>query len=346
MKIGNRQIGPGHPVYIIAEMSGNHAHDYEKAVALVHLAKEAGAEAIKLQTYTADTITLRGGHECFNIRGTIFDGRTLHDLYAEAHMPWEWQPRLKQLAEEIGLDCFSTPFDFSSVDFLEEMKVPAYKIASFELVDIPLIERVARTGKPLIISTGMGTLEEIEEAVAAYRRAGGTELALLKCTSAVPAPIEEMNLRALPMLAERFGVVSGLSDHSPGHIAPVVATALGASIVEKHFKFSDEDEGPDVSFSLAPAAFKEMVVAIRSAEKALGDGGWHAVKSDEHSKQFRRSLFAVADVRKGEIFAEENVRSVRPANGLPPKMLPEILGRKAARDLTYGTPLAREDVEW
>lgn len=346
MKIGERHIGPGHPVYIIAEMSGNHGHDYSKAVALVHAAKEAGADAIKLQTYTADTITLRGGHDCFRIKGTIFEGRTLHDLYAEACTPWDWQPKLKQVADEVGLDCFSTPFDFTSVDFLEEMEVPAYKIASFELVDIPLIERVARTGKPLIISTGMGTMEEIEDAVAAVKRAGGNELALLKCTSAVPAPIEEMNLRALPMLADRFGVVTGLSDHSRGIIAPVAAVALGGSIVEKHFKFSDEDEGPDVSFSLAPAAFKEMVEAIRTAEQALGDGGWHAVKSDQHSKQFRRSLFAVADIKKGETFAEANVRSVRPGNGLPPKLLPEIFGKRATRDLTYGTPLTREDIEW
>jgi pseudaminic acid synthase len=345
MKIRGRAIGKGHPVYVVAEMSGNHGGDFQRAADLVLAARDAGADAIKLQTYTPDTITLPSNAAPFRIEGTIFGGRTLHDLYGEAFTPWEWQPRLKRIAEEAGLHCFSTPFDFTAVDFLEQFDVPAYKIASYELVDLPLIERVARTGKPLILSTGMATLEEVGEAVTAARRAGATEIALLKCTSAVPAPIEEMNLRTLPMLSERFGVVSGLSDHSPGLVAPVVAVALGASIIEKHLKLSDSDTGPDVSFSLSAAQFKEMVTAVRMAERALGDGAWRVLPGDVTFRRFRRSLFVAHDIAAGELLTAENIRSVRPANGLHPRHYPEILGRRAARALSAGEPLGAGDFE-
>lgn len=340
MRIGNRVIGPGHPVFIIAEMSGNHGHDFQKAKELVFAAKEAGADALKLQTYTADTITLNCNTEHFRIKGTIFEGRTLHDLYAEASTPWKWQAELMQLAHKIGIECFSSPFDTTAVDFLENLGAPAYKIASFELVDIPLIEKAASTGKPLIFSTGMATLEEIDEAVAAARKAGATELALLKCTSAVPAPIEEMNLRALPGLARRYNCLCGLSDHSAGLIAPVAAVALGAQIIEKHIKLDGDNSSPDCSFSLGSSEFKEMVNAVRQAEKALGDGAWNLVASDRESRQFRRSLFVSKVVEEGELFTSENVRSVRPSAGLAPRHLKEILGRPAARRVEPGTPLA------
>jgi len=340
MQIENKKIGHGHSVYMIAEMSGNHGQDFAKAKDLVHAAKEAGADAVKLQTYTADTITLDCDNEYFRIKGTIFAGRTLHGLYSEAFTPWDWQPALKELAESLGMACFSSPFDFSAVDFLEKMDVPAYKIASFELNDIPLIERVARTGKPLILSTGMATWPEIEEAVSAAKAAGASEIALLKCTSAMPAPIEEMNLRAIPLLAERFGVVAGLSDHSPGIVAPVAAAALGACIIEKHLRLDGDNSSPDCAFSLNATEFNQMIQAVRMAEKALGDGQWRLVPSEENSRQFRRSLFVTSEVKKGDIFSDETVRSIRPANGLPPSAVSKVLGKKASRDLPAGTPLA------
>lgn len=346
LEINGRKIGPGYPVYVIAEMSGNHGHDFEKAKALVHAAKEAGADAIKLQTYTADTITLQSDREFFRIKGTIFSGRTLHDLYVEACTPWDWQPELKKLAESLGLDCFSSPFDCTAVDFLETLSVPAYKIASFELVDVPLIQRVAGTGKPLILSTGMATLTEIEEALSAARKAGGEQIALLKCTSAVPAPLEEMNLRAIPELSRNFGVIGGLSDHSPGIVAPVAATALGACIVEKHIKLDGDDSSPDCSFSLSATEFQAMVDAVRDTEKALGNGVWSMVPSDQNSRQFRKSLFAVEPVAKGEVLSPSNVRCIRPGSGLHPRHYTEILGKKAAKDIPRGTPLERSLIDF
>lgn len=340
LQIGSRKIGPGQPVYIIAEMSGNHGHDFEKAKALVHAAKEAGADAIKLQTYTADTITLKCDNEHFRIKGTIFEGRTLHDLYTEACTPWEWQPELKKLAESLGLDCFSSPFDFTAVDFLETMDVPAYKIASFELVDIPLIEKAAATGKPMIFSTGMATLAEIEKAVFTARKAGAPQVALLKCTSAVPAPLEEMNLKTIPFLARTFGTVVGLSDHSPGIVAPVSAVALGVSIIEKHLKLDGDNSSPDCAFSLDASDFRTMVDSVRQTEKVLGNENWSLVRSDERSRQFRRSLFVVKGVEKGELFTPENVRSIRPGQGLEPIHLREILGKTAAVRIEAGTPFS------
>ena len=339
IQIGNRQIGPGCPVYAVAEMSANHNQDFDQAVKILHAAKEAGADAVKLQTYTPDTMTIRSDKEYFRIgKGTLWEGKTLYQLYKEAYTPWEWQLKLKEIADEIGIDLFSTAFDPTAVDFLEEMGVPVHKVASFEIVDIPLIEKMASTGKPLIISTGMATLSEIEEAVQAARKAGATEIALLKCTSAYPAPPEEMNLRTIPHLAEAFGVPVGLSDHTLGIAVPVAAVALGACIVEKHFTLSRDIPGPDSAFSLEPQEFKAMVEAIRVAEKALGKVSYEVGEREAASRVFRRSLFVVKDMKAGEVFTHENVRSIRPGYGLPPKFLKEVLGRRAACDIKAGTP--------
>lgn len=343
ISIDGRMIGAGCPVYIIAEMSANHHHDYAQAEALVHAAKASGADAIKLQTYRPDTMTIdvRGG--AFELgKGTIWAGKNLFDLYGEAYTPWEWQPKLKALAESLGLHCFSTPFDFSAVDFLERMDVPAHKIASFELVDLPLIRRVAATGKPVIMSTGMGSLAEIDEAVRAFREAGGRELALLKCTSAYPSPAAEMNLRTIPHLAEAFGVAAGLSDHTLGIAVPVAAVALGACIIEKHFTLSRATPGPDSAFSLEPSEFKAMVQAVRETEQALGRVGYDVSEKEQASRVFRRSLFVVEDVKAGERLTERNVRCIRPGTGMHPRHLPVVLGRQAARAVSRGTPLAWE----
>jgi N-acetylneuraminate synthase len=341
IQIGSRRIGPGHPTYIIAEMSANHGQNFDQAVEIVKAVKAAGADAIKLQTYTPDTITIDSANELFLIqKPSLWAGRRLHELYGEAYTPWEWQPKLKQVADELGLDCFSTPFDFTAVDFLEEMKVPAYKIASFELIDLPLIERVARTGKPLIMSTGMASLAEIDDAVRAFREAGGRELALLKCNSGYPAPPEEMNLRTIPHLAAAYGLPVGLSDHTLDVAVPVTAVALGACVLEKHFTLSRAVPGPDSAFSLEPQEFRAMVDAVRVTERALGVVNYEPTAKEKVSRLHRRSLFVVQDLRAGEPFTAANVRSIRPGQGLPPKHLPEILKRCAARDIPRGTPLA------
>ena len=342
IRINGRQIGLGEPTYTIAELSANHNHSFEQAVRLVETAKEVGADAVKLQTYTPDTLTIDCDNECFRIKGTAWDGRNLHDLYAEAYTPWEWQPKLKEVANRLGLDLFSSPFDDTAVDFLERMDVPAYKIASFELVDTGLLQKVASTGKPVVLSTGMATFAEIEEAVATLRQAGCTQLALLKCNSAYPAPPEEMNLRTIPDMAARFGVPAGLSDHTLGIAVPVAAVALGACIVEKHFTLSRAVPGPDSAFSLEPQEFRAMVEAVRIAERALGEVGYEVTKRQVASRVFRRSLFVVADVKAGEVFTHKNVRSIRPGHGLAPKHLQEVLGRKAARDIARGTPLSQD----
>ncbi len=343
LQIGSHMIGPGHPVYIIAELSANHNQDFERAQRIVHAAKEAGADAVKLQTYTADTITIPSDRKSFRIGGgTLWDGRTLYGLYREAYTPWDWQPKLKVLAEELGLDLFSSAFDATAVDFLEQMNVPAHKIASPELVDLPLIQKMARTGKPLLISTGMATLEEIDEAVSAALEAGCTQIALLRCSSSYPAPVEEMNLRSLPDLSSRFNLPVGLSDHTPGIAASVAAVALGACIIEKHLTLSRSDGGPDAAFSLEPQEFKELVDSIRMAEKALGEVHYGPTSHELRALPFRRSLFVVRDMKKGEMFTEENVRSIRPAEGLAPKYLGEILGRRAVCDIESGTPLTWE----
>jgi N-acetylneuraminate synthase len=345
IEIAGKEIGTGFSTYVIAELSANHNQKFELAVELIGAAKQAGADAIKLQTYTPDTLTIDSRTELFQTaKGSLWEGRSLYELYGEAYTPWEWQPKLKQKANEFGLDCFSTPFDFTAVDFLEKMDVPAYKIASFELVDLPLIRKVAATKKPVIMSTGMATQGEIKEAIDAFRQGGGTEVALLKCTSAYPSLPEAMNLRTIPDMAERFGVPVGLSDHTLGIAVPVAAVGLGACIIEKHLTLSRSNPGPDSAFSLEPDEFKEMVEAIRVAEKALGRVSYEVSEKEKASRVFRRSLFVVKDVKAGELFTEENVRSIRPGNGLLPKHLPEVLGRHATHDISRGTPLAWEQI--
>ena len=340
VEISGRPIGPGQPSYIVAELSANHARSFETAVQLVVKAKEAGADAVKVQTYTPDTITIDSDSRLFrHAEGSPWSGRALYDLYREAYMPWEWQPRLQAIAHDLGLVFFSAAFDSSAVDFLEEMGVPAHKVASFEIVDIPLIEKMAATGKPLIISTGMATLAEIEEAISAARKAGGAQITLLKCTSAYPAPPEEMNLRTIPHLAEAFTVPVGLSDHTLGHAVPVAAVALGACLIEKHFTVSRGIPGPDSAFSLEPDEFKAMVDAVRTAEKALGSVHYGVSEREAESRVFRRSLFVVNDVALGESFTDKNVRSIRPGHGLHPRHLKEIIGRRATQGIKRGTPL-------
>ncbi len=342
-QISGREIGPGAPVYIIAEMSANHNQSLEQALQIVKEAKTSGADAIKLQTYTADTMTIASDRPEFRVGdGSLWAGQNLHALYQQAFTPWKWQPQLKAEADRLGLHCFSSPFDFSAVEFLENMRVPAYKVASFELVDIPLIQRIARTGKPIIMSTGMATLPEIEEAVAAAREAGGDQIALLKCNSAYPAPPEEMNLRTIPDMAKRFDVPVGLSDHTMGIASAVASVALGACIIEKHFTLSRADRGPDSAFSLEPMEFKMMVDAVREAERALGGVSYTPSPREQVSRVYRRSLFVVEEVKEGETLTERHVRSIRPGHGLPPKELPSVLGRKAARAIQRGEPLTRD----
>ena len=346
LRIGDRVVGPGHPVYIVAELSANHGQDPERALKLVRAAREAGADAVKVQTYTADTLTIQCDAPPFRIAGgTPWDGRTLHELYQEAYMPWAWQPGLKAVADEEGLDFFSTPFDATAVDFLERLPVPAYKVASFELVDLPLIRRIAATGKPVILSTGMASVAEIHEAIGAARAAGADQIALLTCTSAYPARPEEMNLRTMVDMAERFGMPVGLSDHTLGIAVPVAAVALGACIVEKHFTLSRDIPGPDSAFSLEPHEFRAMVEAIRTAERALGRADYSVSEREAKSRMFRRSLFVVREIKAGEPFTADNLRSIRPAHGLHPRHYEEILGRRAARDIQAGTPMSWDLVQ-
>ncbi|MGO8983399.1 MAG: pseudaminic acid synthase [Terriglobales bacterium] len=346
LTIAGRRVGLGSPVYVIAELSANHNQDFDQAVRILRAAKDAGADAVKLQTYTADTITLRSDKECFRIAGgTLWDGRTLYDLYQEAFTPWEWQPKLKEVANDLGMQLFSSAFDDTAVDFLEQMKVPAHKVASFELVDIGLIQKMARTGKPLIMSTGMASEAEIVEAVEAARGAGAAQLALLKCTSAYPAQPEETNLRSIPELARRFGCPVGLSDHTMGIAVPAAAVALGACIVEKHLCLRRADGGPDSAFSLEPSEFKAMVEAVRTAERALGSVQFGSGPHEVNSLRFRRSLFVVEDIKKGQMFTKQNLRSIRPGNGLHPRHFQEVLGKRAACDVERGTALNWELVE-
>ncbi len=342
IQINGHKIGSGHPVYVIAEVSANHGHSFEKAVKIIMAAKKAGANAVKIQTYTPDTLTIDCDNRYFRIgKGTIWEGKTLYRLYGEAHTPWDWQPKLKTIAEKLGLDFFSTPFDPSSVEFLEKIKMPAYKVASFELVDLPLIRRIARTGKPMIMSTGMASLKEIVEAVKAARSSGCRQLALLKCTSAYPALPAEMNLRTIPDMIRRFQTVAGLSDHTLGTSVSVAAVSLGASIIEKHITLSRKDPGPDSSFSLEPSEFREMVDAIRTVESALGKVNYAVSAKEAASRIFRRSLFAVADIGSGEKLTSENVRSIRPGHGLAPKYLDTVLGKRAKINIRRGTPLEK-----
>jgi pseudaminic acid synthase len=345
-KIGNRPVGPGHPTYIIAELSANHGQDFDLTVRIIEAMKEAGADAVKVQTYTADTMTIASDKPPFLIGGgTLWDGRTLHDLYQEAYMPWDWQPKLKKIANDLGMDFFSTPFDASAVEFLEAMDVPVHKVASFELVDLPLLRKIAATKKPVIMSTGMSTLEEISEAVETLRSAGSGPLVLLKCTSAYPASPDEMDLRTIQDMAVRFQTPVGLSDHTLGSTVAVAAVALGACVVEKHFTLSRATPGPDSAFSMEPGEFREMVDAIRVTEQALGRVNYEVSPKEMKSRVFRRSLFAVADIAAGEAFTPENVRVIRPAHGLHPKYLEQVLGARARVAVERGTPLSWDLVE-
>ena len=341
ISIAGRKIGPDSPVYVIAEISANHNQNFDQAVRLLEVAKEVGADAVKIQTYTADTITLNANTAYFQVAGgTIWDGRTLYDLYQEAYTPWDWQPKLKAIADKLEITLFSSPFDHTAVDFLETMDVPAYKVASFELVDLPLLRKIASTGKPVIASTGMASLGEIDEAMRTLREAGATEIALLRTNSGYPAPPEEMHLRTIPHLARAFNVPTGLSDHTLGISASVTAVALGACVLEKHITLSRNDPGPDSAFSLEPDEFASMVAAVRETEKLLGTVHYGISAKEEKSRVFRRSLFVSQSVKAGEAFTPENVRSVRPAHGLHTRYLEQVIGRHATRDLEAGTPLA------
>lgn len=326
--------------FIVAEISANHNGNFDNAVKLIKEAAKSGADAVKLQTYTADTITIDCNNEYFQIKqGTLWDGRALYDLYKEAYTPWEWQPKLKKIAEEEGIACFSSPFDKTAVDFLEDMKVPAYKVASFEITDIPLIEYIASKGKPVILATGIANLSDIEEAVNACKRMENNQIAVLKCTSAYPAPFKDINLRTIPNLAETFNVVAGLSDHTLGISVPIAAVALGAKIVEKHFTLCRADGGPDAAFSLEPNELETMVKSIRETEKALGQVSYELTEKMKSSREFSRSLFVVENVKKGETFTEKNIRSIRPGFGMHPRYLNNIIGRKASENIQRGTPL-------
>lgn len=344
--IGSRRVSTNEPVFIVAELSCNHLQKFDVAVETIKAARKAGADALKLQTYTPDTLTINCDNEYFQIKqGTLWDGKTLYQLYQEAYTPWEWQPKLKEIAEDLGLVFFSTPYNKTAVDFLEEINVPAYKVASFEITDLPLIEYIASKKGPVIISTGIATLEDIEEAVDACKRMGNDQIALLKCTSAYPAPLEDMNLKTITDMAERFKVVVGLSDHTLSISVPIASVALGASIIEKHFILDRSLGGPDAPFSLEPEEFKAMVRAVRDAEKALGTVNYELTEKMKKSREFSRSLFVVKDMKAGETFTAENIKSIRPGYGLHPKYLREVLGKKAAKDIQRGTPLGWELIE-
>ncbi len=338
--IGKRIIGNNNPVFIVAELSCNHLQDFNIAVKTIKAIKKSGADAVKLQTYTPDTMTLNLKNRLFQIQhGTIWDGKGLYQLYQEAYTPWEWQPKLKKIAEELGLVCFSSPFDETAVDFLEKMHVPAYKVAAFEITDIPLIEYIASKEKPVIISTGIATLADIKEAVNACRGKGNNKIILMKCVSAYPAPYEEMNLLTIPYLEKKFKTIVGLSDHTLGVSVPIAAVAIGAKVIEKHFILDRTMKSLDAKFSLEPHEFAEMVTLIRDVEKSLGKPTYRLSKKVQQTRRFRRSLFAVQDIKKGEVFSEENVKSIRPGNGLKPKYLKAILGKKAKQSIKRGAPL-------
>lgn len=332
--------------YLIAELSANHGNSLDTAVATVRAAAESGADAIKVQTFTADTITLDCENEYFQIKhGTIWDGATLHKLYEEASMPWEWHVPLKKVANDLGMDFFSTPFDLTAVDFLENLNVPIYKIASLEINDIPLLEYVASKKKPILISTGIASLADIEEAVNICRKAGNDNIVLLKCTSSYPAPYEEANLLTIPNLASTFGVTAGLSDHTMGHVVPLGAVALGARVIEKHFVLSRDIPSPDSSFSMLPEEFKLMVESIRILEKALGKITYELSDKTKKSKDFSRSLFVVKDIKSGDVFTHENLKSIRPGYGMHTRNLKDLIGKVASKDILKGSPMKEEFVK-
>lgn len=341
-----REIGGGSPVYFIAEVSANHNQSYERAKEVIKAAKAAGADAVKLQTYTADTITIESDQPCFRVEGgTLWDGATLHQLYSEAYTPWEWQPKLKSFAESLGMGFLSTPFDSTAVEFLERMEVQSYKVASSELVDIPLLKCVGATGKPVLVSCGMATLADIDEAVQTLRQAGTEDIVLLKCTSAYPCSPDEMNLRTVPHMAATFGLPVGLSDHSMGYFAAVAAVSLGACVVEKHLTLRRSDGGPDAAFSMEPEEFAEMVKATRLVERAMGGVHYGPTASEKAPVLYRRSLFVCEPVAAGELLTKQNVRSIRPGAGMHTRHYEEVVGKRARRDLAKGTPLSWDMVD-
>lgn len=346
MKIGNSSIGVGNPCFIIAELSANHNGSIDIAIETIKAAKKAGADAIKLQTYTPDTLTIDCDNKHFRIEGgTLWDGKTLYELYGEAYTPWEWHQKLFNVAKEVGLICFSSPFDFTAVDFLEELNVPAYKIASFEIQDIPLIEYTASKGKPIIISTGIAEEIDVQLAVDTCRKVGNNNIILLKCTSSYPAPLELANLNTIPDLKQRFDVEVGFSDHTYGALAPTVAVTLGAKVIEKHFILDKSIGGPDADFSLDVAEFTEMVSKVRDAEKLLGTVSYEISEKVKNNKKFARSLFVCENVKKGEIITKENIRSIRPGYGLHPKYYDEILGETFSQDVERGTPMSLKFID-
>ena len=345
MQIQNRSIGPDADPYIVAEMSGNHNGDIERAFRILDSAKLAGADAVKIQTYRPDTITIDHTGPEFLLHGGLWDGRRLYELYEEAHTPWEWHAAIFEHARKIGITIFSSPFDPTAVDLLEKLDAPAYKIASPELIDLPLIRYVAETGKPLIMSTGMGNLEEISDAIKTARNAGATQIAVLHCTSAYPTDPKESNLATITEIARRFDVVAGLSDHTPGTTVPVIAIALGANLIEKHFTLSRSEGGVDSAFSLEPAELAELVEASRIARVTVGKPTFTPTSSEQAILKLRRSLYIVAPIAKGERFTHFNVRSIRPGLGLKPKHLDEVLGCRATRDLAFGEPLDPSMIE-
>lgn len=347
IRIGRHLISETSPTFIVAEMSANHNMDYNRAVAILQAAKDAGADAVKIQTYTADSITLDCDNALFQItQGTLWDGMTLHKLYEKAYTPWEWQPKLQKLAQDMGLEFFSSPFDPTSVDFLEEMHVPAYKIASFEITDIPLLKKIARLHKPIILATGIARLADIELAVDTVRAEGNEDVILLKCCSAYPTPYEDVNLKVIPSLRDNFDCIAGLSDHTMGTAVAVAGVALGAKVVEKHLTLSRSDGGEDSAFSMEPQEFKEMVDNIRIVEKAVGRVTYELSPKQEAEREHSRSLFVARDMKAGEIFTPENLRSVRPGYGLHTKYYEELLGKKITRDAKLGTPMSWELVDF
>ncbi|MCT4628551.1 pseudaminic acid synthase [Winogradskyella sp.] len=346
MKIGNKNIGKDYPSFIIAELSANHNGNLDVAIETIKAAKRCGADAIKLQTYTPDTMTIDVDNKYFQINeGTLWDGKTLHELYGEAYTPWEWHDQLFEAAEKEGLICFSSPFDLTAVDFLEKYDMPAYKIASFEIQDIPLIEYAASKGKPIIMSTGIATEEDIQLAVETCRKVGNNDIILLKCTSSYPAPLELANLNTIPDLKTRFDVEVGFSDHTYGSLAPTIAVTLGAKVIEKHFILDKNIGGPDADFSLDVNEFKEMVDQVRDAEKLLGKVSYEVSEKVKKNRKFARSLFVVKDVKAGEIITSENVRSIRPGYGLHPKYYNQILGKSFSNNIVKGTPLNLQFIE-
>lgn len=339
--IMNKKIGINEPVFIIAEMSGNHNQSYERAVELIKAAKEAGADAVKLQTYTPDTITMDCDNKYFQItQETIWDGITLHKLYQQAYTPWEWQPKLKKIAEDLGLICFSSPFDLTSVDFLEDINMPAYKVASFEINDIPLINKIASKTKPVIISTGIAYMADIEEALRTCKNAGNEQIILLKCTSAYPAPFEEINLNTIPNMVNTFDCIVGLSDHTLGYDVALGAVALGAKVIEKHITLHRSDGGTDADFSMEAEEFKQMVDSIRNLEKALGNVTYDLTHKQIKSREHSRSLFVIENIKAGETLSSKNIRSIRPSFGMHTRYYNDILGKKAKIDILKGTPLS------